>query len=352
MDQSHIINLKDIESIYTGPRQEQLYLKSINLAVNAGETLGIIGRTGAGTNALLRCIGLLERPLTGIISIDQKNLTFMASPELCNERRTIGMISSKPEFLNTKNVTKNVALPLKIQKFPKQKIEKLVEQALTQVDLTNKALSYPLSLSPLQKIQLDIARNLVNHIKILLCDDIFVGLNQSATETLMALLRKLQKENNLTIILTTNDAEIIKGLCQNVIVMQSGSIVEKCSVFDLFTNPLSDIAREFIRFTTKHELPWCLRRKIVSQDAPEHHAIVRINFTECLAPEEILNNTLEAYDLKMNIIQAYQEKINDRIINIMIIEIFGDGFTVNNAVTFLNNNGLKCETIGYAPNIN
>lgn len=352
MDQSNIINLKDIESIYSGPRQEQLYLKSINLTVNAGETLGIIGRAGAGKSALLRCIGLLDRPLTGIVSIDQKNLTFMASQELCNERRTIGLISAKPEFVQAINVTKNIALPLKIQRFPKQKISKLVEEALAKVDLTNKALSFTQGLSALQKIQLDLARNLVNHIKILLCDDIFVGLDQKSTETLLALLRKLQKESNLTIILTTNDAEIIKELCHNVIVMQLGSIVEKCSVFQLFTSPSSDIAREFIRFTTKHELPWCIRRKIVAQEAADHHAIVRINFTECLAPEEILNNTLEAYDLKMNIIQAYQQKINDRVINIMIIEIFGDSFTINNAITFLNNNGLQSENIGYAPNIN
>lgn len=352
MEQSHIINLKDIESTYTGPRQEQLYLKSINLSVNAGETLGIIGRAGSGKSALLRCIGLLERPLTGIISIDQKNLTFMASPELSVERRTVGFIQANAQFLNSKNVSKNIALPLRIQGLPKQSINKTVEQVLALVDLSNKALSFPESLNQLQRVQLDLARALVNRIKVLLCDDIFLGLDQKSTEILINLLRKVQKEHNLTIILTTNDAEIIKALCQNIIVMQLGAIVEKCTVFELFTSPSSDTAREFIRFTTKHELPWCLRRKIVANDLPEHHGIARINFTECLAPEEILNNTLEAYDLKMNIIQAYQEKINGRIINIMIIEIFGDSFTVNNAITFLNNNGLQSEIIGYAPNIN
>ncbi|HSX20339.1 MAG TPA: ATP-binding cassette domain-containing protein [Gammaproteobacteria bacterium] len=352
MEQSHIINLKDIESTYSGPRQEQLYLKSINLTVTSGEILGIIGRAGAGKSALLRCIGLLDRPLTGIVSIDQKNLTFMASPELVVERRNIGLVSSKPEFLQTQNVNKNVALPLKIQRFPRQNITKLVEQALAQVELSSKALSLPGSLSQLQKIQLDLARNLVNRIKILLCDDIFVGLDQKSSEYLITLLRKIQKENNLTIILTTNDSDIIKTICDRVIVMHLGAIVEKCSVFELFTRPASDTAREFIRFTTKHELPTCFRRKIVAQESPEHHALVRINFTECLAPEEILNNTLDAYDLKMNIIQAYQEKINNHGINIMIIEIFGDSLTVNNAVTFLNNNGLQSEIIGYAPNIN
>lgn len=352
MEQSHFINLKDIESTYTGPRQEQLYLKSINLSINANETLGIIGRAGSGKSALLNCIGLLERPLTGIVSIDQKNLTFLASQELIQERRSIGLIKANPKFLTNKSVSKNVALPLKIQKLPRPTINKQVEQALEQVDLGNKASCLPAELSQLQRIQLDLARTIVNRIKILLCDDIFLGLDQKSTEVLINLLRKVQKEFNLTIILTTNDAEVIKALCQNIIVMQLGSIVEKCSVFELFTNPKSDTAREFLRFTTKHELPWCLRRKIIAKDAPEHHAIVRINFTECLAPEEILNNTLEAYDLKMNIIQAYQEKINNRIINIMIIEVFGEAQTVQNAVTFLNNNCLQSEIIGYAPNIN
>lgn len=352
MEQSHIISLKDIESTYPGPRQEQLYLKSINLTVNVGETLGIIGRAGSGTSALLRCIGLLERPLTGNISIDQKNLTFLASQELSLERRSIGLITANPEFLHTKSINKNIALPLKIQKLPRQNINKLVEQTLAAVDLTNKALSTPNSLTQLQKIQLDLARNLVNHIKILLCDDIFLGLDQKSVETLITLLKKVQKEYNLTIILTTNDAEVLKALCSNVIIMHLGSIVEKCSIFELFTNPKSETAHEFIKFTTKHELPWCFRRKIIANANEGHHAIVRINFTECLAPEEILNNTLEAYDLKMNIIQAYQEKISDHIINIMIIEVFGDSFTVNNAITFLNNNSLQSEIIGYVPDLN
>jgi D-methionine transport system ATP-binding protein len=352
MDQSPIINLKDIESTYSGSRHEPLYLKGINLTVNAGETLGIIGRAGAGKSALLRCIGLLERPLTGLVSIDQKNLTFMASRELCNERRSIGLISSKAEFLNSKSVYNNIALPLKIQGASKEQISKLVLQALTRAELENKDHVFPANLTQLQRIQLDLARALVNNPKILLCDDIFVGIDHRSAETLATLLKKIQQDTKLTIIITTNDAEVIKSLCTNVIIMQQGSIIEKCSVFELFTKPKSDTAKDFIRFTTKQELPWCLRRKIVAQNASEHHAIVRINFSECLAPEEILSNTLEAFVLKMNIIQAYQEVIQAQMINIMLIEIFGDHDVVNDAITFLTNNGLQSEIIGYVPNIN
>lgn len=352
MDQSPIINLKDIESTYSGSRHELLHLKSINLTVNTGETLGVIGRAGAGKSALLRCIGLLDRPLTGIVSIDQKNLTFMASSELCNQRRTIGFISSKAEFLNSKSIYNNIALPLKVQGATKEQISKLVLQALIKTELENKDHILPHKLTQLQRIQLDLARSLVNNPKILLCDDIFVGLDHKSTEILITLLKKIQFDTNITMIITSNDAEVIKSLCSNVIVMHNGNIIEKCSVIELFTKPQSDTAKDFIKFTTKHELPWCLRRKIVSQSSTDHHAIVRINFSECLAPEEILSNTLEAFVLKMNIIQAYQEIIQTHMINIMLIEIFGDYETVNDAITFLTNNGLQSEIIGYVPNIN
>lgn len=351
MEQSPLINLRDVESTYAGTRQEQLYLKSINLTVNAGESLAILGRSHSGAHALLRCIALLERPLTGMVSIDQKNLTFLASKDLCYERRAIGLISAKAEFLQSKNVRKNIELPLKIQGITKERIHSIVSQALAKAELENKQDALPSSLSALQRIQLDLARNLVNNLKVLLCDDIFVGLDQKATETLMALLKKLQQEQKLTIILTTNDAEVIKNLCSNVIVMHQGAIVEKCSVVELFTKPQSDTAKEFLRVNTKHELPLCLRRKIIPQASNEHHAIVRINFNECLAPEEILSNTLEAYELKMNIVQAYQEYINFKIINIMLIEIFGAADTVNDAISFLTSNGLQSEIIGYVPDI-
>lgn len=352
MDQSNIIALKDVESRYTTKNQEQLYLKSINLAVPAGQTVAIIGRAGAGKSALLRCIGLLERPLTGIVSIDNKNLTFLASSELANERRSIAYLGTRTNFLNTKSVSANIGLPLQIQGLKKDEISRRVSQALIKADLENKANALPSQLSPLQKIQLDLARNLVNHTKVLLCDDIFAGLDQKSSETLLGLLRNLQQELKLTILLTTNDPEIIKNFCQSVIIMHLGSIIEQCSVHELFTSPKSDVAKDFIRFTTKHEVPWSLRRRISSQEAPHHHALVRINFTECLAPEEILSNTLEAFTLKMNIIQAFQETIQNIQTNIMLIEVFGSNETVNEAINFLNNNGLQSEIIGYVPDSN
>ncbi len=352
MDQSNIIALKEVESRYTTKSQEQLYLKSINLTVPAGDTIAIIGRSGAGKSALLRCIGLIDRPLTGIISIDNKNLTFLASRELANERRCIAYVTNRATFLNSKTVTANIALPLQIQGLTKEETNRRVAQVLAKTDLEGKANNLPQQLSQLQKIQLDLARNLVNNTKVLLCDDIFNGLDQRSTESLITLLRNLQLELKLTILISTNDPEIIKNFCQSAIIMHLGSIIEKCSVHQLFTKPESDVAKDFIRFTTKHELPWSFRRKMINQEEPNYHALVRINFTECLAPEEILSNTLEAFELKMSIIQAFQETIQQITTNIMLIEIFGNSETTNQAITFLNNNGLQSEIIGYVPDSN
>lgn len=352
MEQSQIIALKDVDSSYTGRSQEQLFLKGINLNVTAGEALGIIGRSGSGKSALLRCIALIERPHTGIVAIDNKNLTFLASKQLINERRMIALISCKPILLLNKTVFDNVALPLQIQGYDKAAISKNVDQALNRVGLSAKAQSYPASLTPLQKILCDLARNLVNNPKILLCDDIFNNLDQKSTESLVKLLRTLQQDLALTLLLAINDAELIKALCQRVIVMQNGKIVELCSTYNLFTNATSETAKDFIRIATKHELPSSLRRKIVSQASSDNHALVRISFSECLAPEEILSNSLDAYELKMNIIQAYQEKICDKLLSIMLIEIYGNNDTINEAINFLNTNNLQSEIIGYVPNLN
>ena len=352
MEESTIIALKDVESSYKTKWQEQLYLKSINLSIPAGKIIAIIGRSGAGKSALLRCIALLDRPLTGIISIDNKNLTFMASKELAAERRMVAYVTSKPALINTKTVFQNVTLPLQIQNKSQIEITKLAEHALIKVGMETMADSYPQSLNAMQRILIDIARNLVNNPKILLCDDIFTGLDQKSTEIIVKLLRSFQQDLHLTIIISTNDAELIKSSAQQVIVMHQGKIVEQCSVLDLFTKPNSDVAREFLRFATKLELPSSLRKKIQNQELPEHHALVGISFGDYDAPEEILSNTIDAYDLKMNIIQAYQEKIDGQLLNFMLIEVYGASKTIAEAVTFLSTNKLHSEIIGYVPNIN
>lgn len=351
MEESHIISLKEVDSTTHGSASEQLNLKNINLTVNAGETVAVIGRSDAGKHGLLRCIALLDRPLTGILSIDNKNLTFMASSELCQARRKIAYITGKPTLMHSKSILHNVALPLLIQGTPKDEAYKLAGIALGKVNLESNQQIPVTSLTTMQLLQVDMARSLVNNPSIMLADDVLQKLDPKSAQIASNLLEKIKHTEKLTILISTNDANYIKAYCDSVIVMQQGMIVERCSTYELFSQPQSDTAKEFIRIFAKHELPGSLRKRITHRALAQHHALVRINFHDCLAPEEILSNALDAFDLRMNIIQAYQEAICGQTLNLMVIEIFGEFDTVEQVVEFLNHNGLHSEIIGYVPTI-
>lgn len=349
MEQTQIISLKDVESSSAIRGQDQIHIKTINLTINAGETVAIVGRADSGKSTLLRCVALLDRPLTGIVAIDNKNMTFLASRELCSARRNIGYLNAKPTLLNTKNLMQNVALPLLAQGYSRIEAHKLALQSLVKVGLEAKANSSPAGLNPQQIVQLELARVLVNAPKILLADEIFSNLDQKATDFILNLLESLRVELNLTMMLTTNDTSIIKNYCSRVIVMHQGKIVEHCATYELFTAPQSETAKDFVRLAAKHELPGLIRKKIQNQPSPQSHSIMRISFRECLALEEILSDMLKVFALRMDIIQAYQEQISDQILNIMIIEIFGAHEIMANAIEFLNQHGLHSEIIGYVP---
>lgn len=351
MEESHIISLKEVDSTTQGGSTEQITLRNINLNINAGESVAIIGRSDAGKNALLRCIALLDRPLTGILSIDNKNLTFMASSELCHARRKIAYITAKPTLMQSRSILHNVALPLLLQGVHKDEAYKLANIALGKVNLDNSQQILAIKLSPLQLLQIDLARGLINSPNIILADEIFAKLDPKSAEIASNILDKIKQSENMTLLISTNDANYIKAHCDSVIVMRQGVIVERCSVYELFSQPQSDTAKEFIRIFAKHELPGSLRKRINHRALAQHHALVRINFHDCLAPEEILSNSLDAFDLRMNIIQAYQEAVCGQVLNIMVIEIFGEFDTVEQVVEFLNHNGLHSEIIGYVPTI-
>lgn len=349
MERATILTLKDVDGTTEPSSGQQWHLKNINLHIDAGEVIAIVGRSDSGRNALLRCISLLDPPKTGIVAIDEKDLTILSATDLLIARRQVGYISHSPVFVTNKNVAHNIAIPLQIQGITATEVQERVNTVLGVVGLQQQSSCYPEDLTPLQAILLDLARQLINKPKVLLCEDIFVRLDVKAQEKLTTLLHTLNQQFNLTMLIATNEAEIIKTLCNKVLIMHQGTVVENVSSYDFFARPNSEVAKDFIKFSCKHELPSTIKRKMVVQEQPDHHAVVRINFIECLNPEEILANIIDAYTLKMNIIQAYQEQIGIKTLNIMILEIYGESKLLHEALKFLNINGLNSEIIGYVP---
>lgn len=345
-----MLSLKDVERPYTSKNNEQHFLRGINLSVETGEIFGIIGRSGAGKSALLRCISLLERPVTGIVSIDNKNLTIMVNKELRDARKMVGQVSHKLNLLSSKTVYQNIALPLILQDIAKDEIERLVDSILDVVGLRDKTSLYPSQLNQSQKIRTAIARALVAHPKILLLDDITSGLDQKSTQQITQLLSTINKNFDLTMVIITNDIELIKTICNRVGIMHQGELIEQCTIYQLFTTPKTEVAKDFIRATTRHEMPWVFRRNLRMQTSKDTHPILRIAFSGCLSPETILGEAIQTHGLRINIIQAHQETIQEQQVNVLLIEINGELEAITESLTFLKDNGLQSEILGYVSN--
>lgn len=350
-----MISLKDVERIFKSRKSTVHALKGISLEVKQGEIFGIIGRSGAGKSTLIRCINLLERPTKGSIHIDQCNLTSLNPNDLRETRRSIGMIFQHFNLLNSRTVFQNVALPLELTKMPKAEIHRRVMSLLALTGIEDKAHVYPQYLSGGQKQRVAIARALANEPKILLCDEATSSLDPKTTHSILRLLRDINEKLNLTIILITHEMEVIKSICTRVAVMHLGEIVEEGSVLDVFANPKSDVAKEFVKSATRLEMPLALRRRMRPNPDPSMHPVVRISFMGQTAGEPLIAHVIQKFGLMVNIIQAHLETIREEPIGIMVVEMMGqqgaqsEHQSVQQALNYLEEKGLHIEVLGYAP---
>ncbi len=347
-----MITLKDIEHPYSTKNNEKLYLRRINLDIERGEIIGIIGRSGSGKSALLKCISLLEQPTTGMVCIDKKNFTIMVNKDLRKARQEIGMVSQQPNLMATKNVFGNIALPLELRGLPKQSIVAAVNKIADFVGLTEKLSLHPHKLTPTQRQKVSIARALVINPKVLLCDEITTGLDNKTTQSILQLLKEVNQEFKTTIVIVTHDTEVIKTLCNRICVMHQGEIIEQTNALDLFVHPRTEVAKDFIRASTRLEMPWSYRRNLRIQQFDDSHPIARIVFTGCVPSEILLTHAIEACQIKAIIIQAHQEFIHHNLINVLLIEIIGEPENIEEAIKYFKENQLHVEILGYVNNPN
>ena len=200
-------------------------LNKINLKIEQGEIFGIIGKSGAGKSTLLRCANLLERPTQGSVVLDGINLTLLSEKELRFKRRKMGMIFQHFNLLSHATVFKNIALPLQAAGVSKQEIKERVQYLLEVTELSDKINRYPDELSGGQKQRVAIARALANNPSILLCDEATSALDTETTNSILNLLKKINKEFNVTILLITHQIDVVKNICHRVAVIDKGQIV-------------------------------------------------------------------------------------------------------------------------------
>lgn len=242
-----MIQIEHLNKTYVSRQGEtHVALTDIDLTIEDGSVFGIIGQSGAGKSTLVRCLNLLERPTSGSIVIDGCDITNLSGKDLREFRSSVSMIFQNFSLLQQRTVLRNVMFPLELRHADKKDAEKRARELLELVGLADKCDKYPSQLSGGQQQRVAIARALINNPSIMLCDEATSALDSMTTHSILKLLKDINKEMGVTIVLITHSLAVAELICDNIVVIDEGKIVEKGKTEDIFANPQSDVAKKLL----------------------------------------------------------------------------------------------------------
>lgn len=243
-----MIEIKNLSKSFDTPNGVHEVLKDVSITILDGEIYGIIGESGAGKSTLVRCINLLERPTSGKVIIDGEDITQFSERQLLEKRRDIGMIFQNFSLMQQRTVLKNVTFPLELQRTDKKEAEARALELLELVGLGSKAKSYPSQLSGGQQQRVAIARALASRPSIMLCDEATSALDTMTTQSILDLLKDINRELGVSIILITHSMAVAEHICDRVAVIEGGQIVERGATKEVFANPQAEITKALLGF--------------------------------------------------------------------------------------------------------
>lgn len=283
--------------------------KNISFSIEKGEIFGIIGLSGAGKSTLVRCLNLLERPTSGTVKVNGKNLTELSEKELRKERQKIGMIFQHFNLLMQRTALDNVCFPMEITGIGKAEARKKALEYLRIVGLEEKALSYPSQLSGGQKQRVAIARVLASDPQILLCDEATSALDPQTAKAILELIKEINRDYGITVVVITHEMSVVQEICDKVAVLERGSLVETGTVEELFRNPKTDEARKLV-FSGRTQIKEMKGKRLV-----------RVTFREKSSFEPVIANLVLTYRTPVNILYADTKNINGQAQGEMILQL-------------------------------
>ena len=314
-----MIELQHITQRYRTPEGEDfLALNDISLSIKKGEIFGIIGRSGAGKSTLVRCINFLNRPTEGTVTVDDKCLNNMTEAELRAARRKIAMIFQHFNILSSRTVYQNAAFPLELVGMKADEIKKKVDPLIELVGLSEHRNKYPNQLSGGQKQRVGIARALASDPTVLLSDEATSALDPETTVATLQLLKQINRDLGLTIVMITHQMDVVKEICDRVAVMNRGVVVETGSVIDVFRRPQNETTRALIGSIMAQTLPQSAVDRIRRQEKAAGTAhlahILHLTFVGSNATTPIISEASREYGVNFNILLG------------QIDEVQGEGF--------------------------
>ena len=338
--------------------KELLAVNNVNLDIEQGDIYGIMGLSGAGKSTLIRLLNRLEEPTSGEILVKQeivdkkdntvtgyedKNILKFNMKMLREYRKKTGMIFQHFNLLNSRNVAENVAFPLEISKWKKKDIEKRVDELLEIVGLSDKKLNYPEQLSGGQKQRVAIARALANNPKILLSDEATSALDPRTTNSILELLKDINKKFGITIILITHQMEVIKKICNKTAIMSDGQIIEKGETKEIFLNPKTDLAKEFVGNISHEEFRTEEEKK--HREENNGKLRLRLKYNEDQVNESYITKIIRKYDVEVNILSGFIDKVGDIIVGNLLIEISASEEKAKDIIEWLKENEIDSEVL-------
>ena len=341
-----MIRFENLSKEFNGNGKTVHAIRNVSLEINKGEIFGIIGYSGAGKSTLVRCINLLEAPTDGKVFIHEKEITILPAKQLRTYRKKIGMIFQQFNLFSTRTVYQNVEFPLKGSGLSKKEKKEKVEKLLKLVGLEEKADAYPSGLSGGQKQRVAIARALANDPEILLSDESTSALDPQTTKSILQLLKKLNKELGITIVMITHEMQVIKDICDRVAVMKDGEVVEYGEVFDLFANPREQITKDFVDGTSNlSRIQDLIEERSSIAKLKSGEVILRFRYLERNVSEALVSQLSRKFQLDINIIFGNIELIGENPIGGLVSIVQGDKENIDKAIGYLKEKNVGVEVI-------
>jgi len=338
--------------------QELLAVNNVNLDIEQGDIYGIMGLSGAGKSTLIRLLNRLEEPTSGEIFVkhevidkkgkkslgyEDKNILNFNVRMLREYRKKTGMIFQHFNLLNSRNVAGNVAFPLEIARWKKRDINKRVDELLEIVGLSDKKLNYPEQLSGGQKQRVAIARALANNPQLLLSDEATSALDPRTTNSILELLKDINQKFGITIILITHQMEVIKKICNKAAIMSDGEIIEKGETREIFLNPKTELAKEFVQNISHEEFR--TEEEIKNREENTGKLRLRLKYNEEQVNESYITQIIRKYDVEVNILGGFGDKVGDIIVGNLLIEISANEEKAKDIIEWLKENKIDSEVV-------
>jgi D-methionine transport system ATP-binding protein len=348
---SPAIRFERVGKTYAGRRGQGAVaaVADVTLDIPAGAIVGVIGRSGAGKSTLIRLVNGLERATAGRLVVGDVDVTDFDERRWRAERRSIGMIFQHFNLLSSRTVFANVATPLEIAGWSAPDIAARVDELLALVDLSDKRDRYPAELSGGQKQRVGIARALATRPRILLCDEATSALDPETTRAILALLKRVNRELGVTILLITHEMQVIKEICDRVAVIEDGAIVEEGDTFGVLTRPRHPTTRSFLGAVVGVETPTTIAETLRPTPPPGGQAVLRVTFAGENATAPIVSRLSHVIGVDVNILAGRIDQIAGRPFGVLLVAVPSRQPQLGAVLAALRTLDLDVEALGYVP---